>query len=236
MTSHKSLFQASCRRFFASKQLIINAVGSDRLGIVSDLTKYVTDVGGNVGESQASKLGSNFSLMMLVNVPENQVVALVDQLEEIEDITASVHMVKEDAVKEPISKSGIGCKISNLSRCLVQGVELSPCFSERDFFSSLDTGKFSLKGADNAGIVHRVASILANNGMSIDKMETSDEIAPHGGTTLFKMRGIAHAYEPVAAGFDAEKIKIQLRSLGDELNCDIDMVDGKPGDMVSTTT
>ena len=85
-------------------------MGSDRLGIVRDLTKYVTDVGGNVGESQAAKLGSHFSLMMLVNVPENQVVGLVDQLEEIEDITASVHMVKDVAAKER-APSAVGCKM-----------------------------------------------------------------------------------------------------------------------------
>ena len=93
-----------------------------------------------------------------------------------------------------------------------------------------DTGKFILEGADNPGIVHKVASTLAKHGMSIDKMETSDEIAPYGGTTLFKMRGIAHAYEPIAAGFDAEKVKMELTMLGDELNCDIDMIDGKPGE------
>jgi predicted amino acid-binding ACT domain protein len=120
LLSHKLiLIQVSSRRFFASKQLIINAVGSDRLGIVSDLTRYVTDVGGNVGESQAAKLGSHFALMMLVNVPENQVVALVDQLEEIEDITASVHLVKEDAEPQFISKAGIGCKFSNFWRVLL---------------------------------------------------------------------------------------------------------------------
>jgi hypothetical protein len=45
----------------------------------------------------------------------------------------------------------------------------------------------------------------------------------HGGTTLFRMVGIAHAYEPVAAGFDPEKIKIELEKLGEHLNCDIDM-------------
>lgn len=38
-----------------------------------------------------------------------------------------------------------------------------------------------VEGADHPGIVHKVASILCQNGLSIDKMETSDEIAPHGG-------------------------------------------------------
>lgn len=95
----------------------------------------------------------------------------------------------------------------------------------------VDTGRFSLKGADNPGIIHKVTSILAKNGLSIDRLETSDEIAPHGGTLLFKMKGIAHAYEPLASGFDPNKIKKELGLLGDELNCDIGMDDLKPGTM-----
>jgi hypothetical protein len=39
------------------------------------------------------------------------------------------------------------------------------------------------------------------------------------------MRGIAHAYEPLSLGFDVEKIKQELRDLGDDLNCDIDLTD-----------
>lgn len=71
---------------------------------------------------------------------------------------------------------------------------------------------------------------LTQNGLSVDKMETSDEIAPHGGTTLFKMQGIANAFEPVATGFDIEDIKQRLTKLGDELNCDIHMEDRSPDD------
>ena len=89
---------------------------------------------------------------------------------------------------------------------------------------------FTLEGADNPGIVHKVTTVLSQNGLSIDKMETSDEIAPHAGTTLFKMRGIAHAYEPVAAGFDIAAIKEELSALGDSLNCDIAMEDMEDDD------
>lgn len=70
-----------------------------------------------------------------------------------------------------------------------------------------------------------MTSILAKNGLSIDKMETSDYLAPGGGTVLFGMHGIAHAYEPLAAGFDLESIKEELLDLGDAMNCDISMED-----------
>ena len=82
-----------------------------------------------------------------------------------------------------------------------------------------------MEGADNPGIVHKVTSLLVTYGLSIDKMETADEIAPMGGTKLFKMRGIANAVEPLAAGFDPSKIKAELADLGDQLNCDISMTD-----------
>eukprot|EP00565_Helicotheca_tamesis_P006925 CAMPEP_0185727122 /NCGR_PEP_ID=MMETSP1171-20130828/2899_1 /TAXON_ID=374046 /ORGANISM="Helicotheca tamensis, Strain CCMP826" /LENGTH=203 /DNA_ID=CAMNT_0028395625 /DNA_START=126 /DNA_END=737 /DNA_ORIENTATION=- len=174
--------------------LVINAVGNDRPGIVSDITKAVVDAGGNVGDSQAAKLGSHFSLMMLVSVPENHGDLLKDSLDGMSGMNTS-------------------------------------CFETNDP-KSLDvhpkiaySGQFTLSGADNPGIVHQVTSVLAKHKLSIDKMETSDEEAPFGGTQLFNMRGIANAMHPLASGFDADKIKDELQKLGESLNCDIDLED-----------
>jgi glycine cleavage system transcriptional repressor len=184
-------------RCFSTKQqsLIINAVGTDRLGIVSDMTKEVIDVGGNVGESQAAKLGKHFSLMMLVEVPHDQVDVLQQKLSAMKDLTASVCLTDGSKSTEP-SQPTIGYR-----------------------------GQLTLEGADNPGIVYKVTKILSTNGLNIDKMETSDELAVGGGTVLFKMKGIAHAYEPLASGFDVGKIKVELAELGDSLNCDIILED-----------
>jgi predicted amino acid-binding ACT domain protein len=73
-----------------TKPLIINAVGQDRLGIVSDITGMVISCGGNVGESSAAKLGAHFSLMMLVEVPQEQMVNLTAQLQSMPDMNAAV--------------------------------------------------------------------------------------------------------------------------------------------------
>ncbi|KAL3908643.1 MAG: hypothetical protein SGARI_002969 [Bacillariaceae sp.] len=161
------------------------------------MTKEVIDVGGNVGESQAAKLGKHFSLMMLVEVPQDQVDALQQKLSAMTDLTATA--------------------------CLTDGgndsasVAAHPAIGYR--------GQLTLQGADNPGIVYQVTKILSSNGLNIDKMETSDELAAGGSTVLFKMKGIAHAYEPLASGFDVGKIKEELTELGDSLNCDIEMED-----------
>ena len=56
-------------------------------------------------------------------------------------------------------------------------------------------------------------------------MGTVEEIAPHGGTHLFRMRGIAHAFEPLPKTFDPNKIREELREVGDSLNCDVTLED-----------
>jgi glycine cleavage system regulatory protein len=68
-----------------------------------------------------------------------------------------------------------------------------------------------------------MTTALAKYGLSIDKMETDQEIAPHGGSMLFRMHGVATAYEPLSSGFDISKIKRELQDLGDSLNCDVSL-------------
>jgi glycine cleavage system transcriptional repressor len=49
------------------KQLIVvSAIGSDRTGMVYDLTRVVLDCGGNISESRMTALGSEFAMVMLV--------------------------------------------------------------------------------------------------------------------------------------------------------------------------
>eukprot|EP00522_Entomoneis_paludosa_P011869 CAMPEP_0172439018 /NCGR_PEP_ID=MMETSP1065-20121228/133_1 /TAXON_ID=265537 /ORGANISM="Amphiprora paludosa, Strain CCMP125" /LENGTH=208 /DNA_ID=CAMNT_0013187639 /DNA_START=132 /DNA_END=758 /DNA_ORIENTATION=- len=175
------------------KSLIINAVGRDRLGLVSEITGYVISEGGNVGESQAAKLGNYFSLMMLVDVPENNLDALKHRLKSMTDMNATVFEATGD------DSSGV----------MHQEVGYS--------------GYFTLEGADHPGIVHKMTTALAAHGLSIDKLHTDQEIAPYGGSVLFKMKGIATATAPLAQSFDAIKIKEELADLGDSLNCEVDI-------------
>jgi glycine cleavage system transcriptional repressor len=88
-----------------------------------------------------------------------------------------------------------------------------------------DTGYLTLEGADHPGIVHNMTAALAKHGLSIDKMETDQEIAPWGAAMLFKMRGVATAPAPLSSGFDISKIKQELEDLGDSLNCDVSLED-----------
>jgi len=83
---HRALFKS----FSTSDQfLIINSIGLDRTGITSELSKCVNDAGGNVSESRAVRLGSHFSLMMLVSVPTEGCETLKSTLENLEGMTTT---------------------------------------------------------------------------------------------------------------------------------------------------
>ena len=88
--------------------LIVNAVGKDRLGIVSDISKHVTEMGGNVGESQATKLGSYFSMMMLINIPATQKSQLESELQGLDGMNTTVF--ETEGPSESAYTPQIACK------------------------------------------------------------------------------------------------------------------------------
>ena len=47
------------------------------------------------------------------------------------------------------------------------------------------------------------------------RLQTEEDISPHGGTTLFVMEGVANALEPLPKAFDPEVVRDELEELGD---------------------
>ena len=55
------------------KHLIIKGIGPDKFGIVSRISGIVTSNDGNIEESRMIRLGSEFSIIMMIAIPENSV-------------------------------------------------------------------------------------------------------------------------------------------------------------------
>ena len=67
--------------------LIISAVGSDRPGIVSELSGAITSHGGNIKKSRMTRLGSDFTIIMLVTVDTKWKESLVVALQTIKELS-----------------------------------------------------------------------------------------------------------------------------------------------------
>jgi glycine cleavage system transcriptional repressor len=50
-----------------SQLIVLSAIGSDRTGVVQDLTKVILACDGNIEESRMTTLGSEFAMLMLVS-------------------------------------------------------------------------------------------------------------------------------------------------------------------------
>ena len=71
------------------QNLIILATGTDRPGIVSEISGVITSHGGNVEESRMSKMGSDFAIIMLVSVSTDWIEALNVSLQAIANLNIS---------------------------------------------------------------------------------------------------------------------------------------------------
>ena len=86
--------------------LILSAIGSDRPGIVSEISGVITSHGGNVEESRMSILGSGFAIIMLVSVSPDWAESLEVALKAINDL---IIITKPTKTKE--ARENIKCQI-----------------------------------------------------------------------------------------------------------------------------
>lgn len=185
-------------RFFSAtdqEYLVVNAVGPDRPGIVSDLTKLVVNQGGNVGESIASRLGAHFGLMMLISVPKSKSMELQDAVKGMADMSTTCYTTTNP-----------------------DAVEVKPRVGYKGFFylSGADNPGIVHK-VTNILAKHRL------NIDELKTFE--DDSVPYGGVTLFQMSGTCTSPAPLANGFSPAAIRDELESLGDSMNCEITLKD-----------
>jgi len=84
----------------------VNAVGIDRPGIVSEISKFITDANGNVGESRALKLGEHFTLMLLCSVPASNEESIKKLFNEVKGLTITTFNTRDPASLEVTPKIG----------------------------------------------------------------------------------------------------------------------------------
>ena len=87
--------------------LIISAVGSDRPGIVSELSGAITSHGGNIEKSRMTRLGSDFTIIMLVRVDPKWEESLVVALQAIKELSITTKGTEANTVI-----AGENCQIS----------------------------------------------------------------------------------------------------------------------------
>jgi glycine cleavage system transcriptional repressor len=83
--------------------LAISAIGSDRIGLIHDLSKIIADCGGSISESRMTALGAEFAVLMLVGGNWHSVARIetdLKKLAETSGITLLVRRTDKRAARE----------------------------------------------------------------------------------------------------------------------------------------
>jgi glycine cleavage system transcriptional repressor len=120
----------------------VSAVGADRPGIVAAVTRAFLDLGCNLEDTSMTILRGHFAMMLVVAAPEG-----VGQQE------------LDDTLAGPASDLDLVVAV----RPIDEGVPSSP---------EGEAWTVSVYGADKPGIVHRVTSLLADEGVNIVDLST----------------------------------------------------------------
>ena len=81
-----------------SQLIVLSAVGTDRAGVVNDITRVILDCGGNIEESRMAALGAEFAVLMLISGNWHTLNKLETALEKLTaDGTLTISIKKTDA-------------------------------------------------------------------------------------------------------------------------------------------
>jgi glycine cleavage system transcriptional repressor len=138
--------------------LVLTAVGTDRPGIVAELTAAVAERGANVADSRMAILGGEFAVIMLVAVAADHAASLQDELTAVGEGLGLQLLVRE-------TRSPAAHRAGNVRSYQVE-----------------------VHALDHPGIVHSVTRALRSLGGNVVSLETSAYQASVTGAPLFQMR------------------------------------------------
>src|SRR3989338_6507596 len=120
-------------------------LGTDSIGIVSDITKALFELGANINDSSHTIIGNEFAMLLLISTsPSGTVENIKSAFKEISEkrnLTVHANQLKEEDIYRKTTDPGQLCVIH-------------------------------LYGADKPGIVYQVTDLLAKNKVNITDLST----------------------------------------------------------------
>ena len=171
--------------------LVVSALGPDRPGLVSEVTAYVTERGGNIEDSRMAVLGAEFGIMLLVSGTPDEIGRVAGGLLELQGATGLSFTSRPTRSPEEHRRG-----------------EATPAVVVAE-------------ALNHEGIVRAVSSALHRAGLNIVSLETTAYNAPVTGSPLFRLearvdvpRGVTirRVREAMSLVAEHEDIDIEVRS------------------------
>ena len=115
-----------------SQLIVLSAIGTDRTGVVQDITKVILACGGNIEESRMTTLGAEFAVLMLVSGNWHTLSRLETALDKLTaDNSLTISIRKTGARTSQDARMPYAVDVISLDQ---QGI----VFNLADFFASRD--------------------------------------------------------------------------------------------------
>jgi glycine cleavage system transcriptional repressor len=136
---------------------ILTAIGSDRPGLVDEVSQFIFEHGGNLADSRMVNLRGQFAMMVLFDSPPEAI----------------------DRLRADLSRLGAqtGLRVE-LHPPAERGS--APAGAAMAY-------RLTATALDQSGLVHRIAHALRQRGVNIESMDTRLAAAPYTGAPMFEM-------------------------------------------------
>ncbi len=90
------------------QHLAVSAIGNDRTGMVHELTRVISECGGNISESRMANLGSEFAMLLLVSGNWHALAKLETELKRLaEGSNLSIHPKRTEPALRPYGHAAV---------------------------------------------------------------------------------------------------------------------------------
>jgi glycine cleavage system transcriptional repressor len=173
---------------------IFTALGTDRPGIVDELSQFIFDHGGNIEDSRMVNLRGQFAIMVLVGGKADVIERIGRHVPEFAKHTGLSAELRPAAAERPRGPGGTGAAESLPYRLVGTGI-------------------------DQPGLVHRLAHQLREQNVNIESLETRLTPAPYTGAPMFELEAVLS----VPRTTSLSGLRQKLRMACDEINMDWDL-------------
>jgi glycine cleavage system transcriptional repressor len=172
--------------------LVLSALGSDRPGLVAEVTEYLSARGANIEDSRMVVLGAEFGILVLVSGPKEAIDRIGQDAKGLEERTKTGILVRRTKSPEEHRRAAV-----------------IPCV-------------ITAEALDHEGIVRAVALAISKMGINIVSLETTSYNAPVTGSPLFRLEATIDLPRGVSVGevrkqmdevARAENLDLSVRSL-----------------------
>ena len=82
------------------KKIIVNTFGNDEPGIVSKISGLVSALNGNIVKSEMVKIDNIFSIIMIINIPNENEKTLIDKINRISKLYSTVKNIDSEEINK----------------------------------------------------------------------------------------------------------------------------------------